>query len=116
MEQEIIDLNRGLLPAIVSLTSLAGAPAIASCYPAALPCSSVSQVISLHDVHFLGMDKEQLCRSISAASCILCSTIEFHLAAPDCDRLVVFVAGRVSLRAGECWAWWAFLLSGITGL
>src|SRR5262245_58471923 len=69
-----------------------------------------------HDVRFLGMEKEQLC-SINQCRIVHFMShdrVSFGGALIAIGWLYLWLA-EFPLRHGEPWAWWVFVLSGITG-
>jgi hypothetical protein len=118
MEQETIESNRGLFSAIVSdgrpLLALLAVSLMLSGGFALFLC--VSGHFLPHDVHFLGMDKEQLCgiHQCRIVHFMFHDRVSFGGALIAIGWLYLWLV-EFPLRAGECWAWWAFLLSGITG-
>jgi hypothetical protein len=69
-----------------------------------------------HDVAFLGMDKEQLCglNQCRIVHFMFHDRVSFGGALIAIGLLYLWLI-EFPLRAGEGWAWWLFLLSGITG-
>jgi hypothetical protein len=69
-----------------------------------------------HDVHFLGMDKDQLC-SINQCRIVhfmFHDRVSFGGALIAIGWLYLWLA-QFPLKAGEAWAWWVFCLSGLCG-
>jgi hypothetical protein len=69
-----------------------------------------------HDVHYLGMDKADLC---SLSQCRIVhfmfhDRVSFGGALIAIGWLYLWLA-HFPLKAGEAWAWWVFCLSGTTG-
>jgi hypothetical protein len=69
-----------------------------------------------HDVRFLGMDKEQLCRinQCRIVHFMFHDRVSFGGALIAIGWLYLWLV-QFPLRQGEPWAWWVFVLSGITG-
>lgn len=69
-----------------------------------------------HDVHYLGMTADELCR---IADCRIVyfmfhDRVAFGGALIAIGALYLWLA-EFPLRAGEAWAWWLFIVSGISG-
>jgi hypothetical protein len=68
------------------------------------------------DVHFLGMDKEQLCglNQCRIVHFMFHDRVSFGGALIAIGWLYLWLV-HFPLQAGEAWAWWVFFLSGLTG-
>src|SRR2546428_6111349 len=69
-----------------------------------------------HDVHYLGMDKDQLCaiKQCRIVHFMFHDRVSFGGALIAISWLYLWLV-EFSLRAREAWAWWLFLLSGTLG-
>lgn len=108
----------GLLASLVG----DGRPLLALVAVCLMLCGSFALFLSAtghflpHDVHFLGMDKEQLC-SINQCRIVhfmFHDRVAFGGALIAIGWLYLWLV-QFPLRAGETWAWWVFVISGISG-
>src|SRR5439155_10370831 len=69
-----------------------------------------------HDVHFLGMDKEQLCgiNQCRIVHFMFHDRVSFGGALIAIGWLYLWLV-QFPLKAGEVWAWWIFVVSGVAG-
>ena len=77
---------------------------------------SASKQFLPHDIQFLGMTAEELCR---VSDCRIVyfmfhDRVAFGCALIALGSLYVWLA-EFPLRRGEAWAWWVFILSGVIG-
>ena len=69
-----------------------------------------------HDIRFLGMDKEQLCgiNQCRIVHFMFHDRVSFGGALIAIGWLYLWLV-QFPLRAGEPWAWWVFVVSGVAG-
>lgn len=110
--------NRGFLEALVGdgrpLLTMAGLSLIF--FGAFAFFLSASRQFLPHDVQFLGMTAEELCR-ISDCRIVYFmfhDRVAFGGALIAIGSLYVWLA-QFPLRHGEAWAWWVFIVSGLVG-
>ena len=110
--------NRGLFQALIGdgrpLLTVTGLSLILSgCFALFL---SASKQFLPHDVQFLGMTAEQLCgiQRCRVVSFMFHDRVAFGGALIAIGILYAWLA-EFPLRQREAWAWWLFILSGISG-
>lgn len=77
---------------------------------------SINQQFLPHDVQFLGITAEQLCsiNNCRVVHFMFHDRVAFGGALISIGALYMWLA-EFPLRQGEAWAWWLFILSGVSG-
>jgi len=117
MQQQVID-NRNVLQALVG----DGRPLLIFLGLGLILCGSFALFLSAtrhflpHDVQFLGVTAEQLCGlyQCRVVYFMFHDRVSFGGALIAIGALYMWLA-EFPLRNGESWAWWLFVLSGLTG-